>query len=77
MSKTFIDKACAVVPEFENRISRFDKKLRMTQCVEHIIYDYKLKMALYFVTGIRDYYHISIEDGSIIRLMHLFKLSVQ
>ena len=47
LSKTSIEKACAVVPEFENRISRFDKKLRMTQCVEHIIYDHKLKMAQY------------------------------
>ena len=47
LSKTSIEKACAVVPEFENRISRFDRMLRMTQYVEHIIYDYKLKMAQY------------------------------
>ena len=45
MSKTFIDKACAVVPEFENRIYRFDKKLRIAQYAEHSIYDYKLKIA--------------------------------
>ena len=45
MSKTFIDKAYAVVPEFENRISRFDKKLRIAQYAEHSIYDYKLKIA--------------------------------
>ena len=32
--KTFIDKAYAVVPEFENRISRFDKKLRMALYAE-------------------------------------------
>ena len=31
LSKTSIEKACAVVPEFENRIYRFDKKLRMAQ----------------------------------------------
>ena len=31
MPNTFIDKAYAVVPEFENRISRFDKKLRIAQ----------------------------------------------
>ena len=47
ISKTSIEEACAVVPEFENRISRFDRMLRMTQYVEHIIYDYKLKMAQY------------------------------
>ena len=47
MSKTFIDKAYAVVPEFENRISRFDKKLRIAQYAEHSIYDYKLKMGRY------------------------------
>ena len=45
MSKTFIDKVCAVVPEFENRIYRFDKKLRIAQYAEHSIYDYKLKIA--------------------------------
>ena len=45
MSKTFIDKAYAVVPEFENRISRFDKKLRIAQYAKHSIYDYKLKIA--------------------------------
>ena len=45
MSKTFIDKAYAVVPEFENRISRFDKKLRIAQYAEHSIYDYNLKIA--------------------------------
>ena len=45
MSKSHIDKACAVVPEFENRISRFDKKLRIDQYAEHSIYDYKLKVA--------------------------------
>ena len=47
MSKSFIDKAYAVVPEFENRISRFDKKLRIAQYAEHSIYDYKLKMGRY------------------------------
>ena len=30
---------------FENRISRFDKKLRIAQYAEHSIYDYKLKIA--------------------------------
>ena len=35
LSKTSIEKACAVVPEFENRISRFDKKLRIAQYAEH------------------------------------------
>ena len=45
MSKSYIDKACAVVPEFENRIYRFDKKLRIAQYAEHSIYDYKLKIA--------------------------------
>ena len=30
LSKTSIDKACAVVPGCENRIAHFDKKLRMT-----------------------------------------------
>ena len=41
MSKSYIDKAWAVVPEFENRISRFDKKLRMAQYAERSIYEYK------------------------------------
>ena len=45
MSKSYIDKACAVVPEFENRIYRFDKKLRIAQYAEHSIYDHKLKIA--------------------------------
>ena len=45
MSKTFIDKACAVVPNLENRISLFHKKLRLAQYAEHSIYDYKLKIA--------------------------------
>lgn len=45
MSNTFIDNAYAVVPEFENRISRFDKKLHIAQYAEHSIYDYKLKIA--------------------------------
>lgn len=30
-SYTTIDKTFAVVPEFENRMSRFDKKLRIAQ----------------------------------------------
>ena len=33
------------MPEFENRIYRFDKKLRIAQYAEHSIYDYKLKIA--------------------------------
>ena len=45
ISKTFIDKACAVVPNFENSISLFHKKLRLAQYAEHCIYDYKLKIA--------------------------------
>ena len=45
MSKSYIDKACAIVPEFENRIYRFDKKLRIAQYAEHSIYNYKLKIA--------------------------------
>ena len=45
MSKTFIDKACAVVPNLENRISLFHKKLRLAQYAEQSIYDYKLKIA--------------------------------
>ena len=45
MSNTFIDKACAVVPKFENRISIFHKKLCIAQYAEQSIYDYKLKIA--------------------------------
>ena len=45
MSNTFIDKACAVVPKFENRISIFHKKLYIAQYAEKSIYDYKLKIA--------------------------------
>ena len=56
MSKSYIDKACAVVPEFENRISRFDKKLRIAQYAEHSIYDYKLKIAqaVIYIHELRD-----------------------
>ena len=39
MSKSFIDKAYAVVPEFENCTSRFDEKLRIAQYAEQSIYD--------------------------------------
>ena len=42
MSKTFIDKACAVVPNLENRISLFHKKLSLVQYAEQSIYDYKV-----------------------------------
>ena len=45
MSNTFIDKACAVVPNFKNRISLFHKKLSIAQYAEQSIYDYKLKIA--------------------------------
>lgn len=42
MSKTFIDKAFAVVPEFENHIAHFDKKLRMAQYAKQSNYDFMI-----------------------------------
>ena len=45
MSNTIIDKAYAVVPNFKNRLSLFNKKLRLAQYAEKSIYDYSLKIA--------------------------------
>ena len=76
MSKTFIDKACAVVPEFENRISRFDKKLRIAQYAEHSIYDYKLKNIYEEVNAGFVNHHIPFLDWKNIRIPYLFPITI-
>ena len=45
MPNTYLDKAIAAVPKFEERISLFTKKLRLAQYADGTIYDYRLKIS--------------------------------
>ena len=45
MPNTYLDKAIAAIPKFEERISLFTKKLRLAQYADSTIYSYHLKIS--------------------------------